>query len=123
MWEAAASLCDAYPGTHADAAFSASLLRDLRERWESRVRVTTPHFDLLFTHADHRPLAGQPGEEVQVRLLTHDRVEMLLRRTVSRRGDSHPAGPVTVTGDFTKPDSALHAVEALLLQLTEADFR
>lgn len=62
VWDAAVSLCDAYAGTHANAAFSASLLRNLRSRWESRVLVTTSHFDLLFTRPGHRPLAGQPGK-------------------------------------------------------------
>lgn len=121
VWEGASRLCNAYAETHANAAFSASLLRDLRERWEPRVRVTTSHFDLLFTRPGHRPLAGQPGEAVQVRLLTEDRVEMLLLRAVPRRGETRAAGPVTVTGDFTRPDNALPAVEALLLQLAEPD--
>ncbi len=118
VWHDAISSCDAYARTHAGAAFSAELLQQLQGRWESRLRVTTSHWDLIFTRpAEHpHPMASQ---EVLVRLLLDDRVEVSLRRSVPRRGEIRPAGPVAVAGDFTRPQNALPAVEAMLLQLAE----
>lgn len=117
-WQSALSLCEPYTETDPTAALSANLLRQLRGRWGSRLRVTTSHFDLCFTRPAEHPYP-MASEEVLVRLLKQDRVEVSLRRSVPRRGESRPAGPVTVAGDFTRPQNALPAVEALLLQLAE----
>lgn len=112
------ALCEPYAETHPAAALGASLLRQLRGRWESRLRVTTSHFDLVFTRPAEHPYP-MASEEVLVRLLLENRVEVSLRRSVPRRGETRPTGPVTVAGDFTRPSNALPAVEALLLQLAD----
>ena len=118
-WDDAVALYAAHADTNVVAAFGGYLISGLRGRWDSQVRVTTSHWDLLFTRADEHPLRGlQPvAEQVVVRMTTHDRVEMSLLRAVPRRGESRPAGHVTVAGDFTRPENALPAVEALLHQL------
>ena len=76
-------------------------------------------FTLLFT----RPgtTGYEADERVEVLLEDDDRVRMALVRHVPRRGQTRPAGHVTVAGDFTRPENALPAVEALLLQLADPD--
>ncbi len=120
VWQRAVSSCEAYADTNAGAAFSVNLLRQLRGQWESSVRVTTSHWDLIFTRPAEHPYP-MASEEVLVRLILDDRVEVSLRRSAPRRGETRPVGPVTVAGDFTRPQNALPAVEALLLQLAEPE--
>lgn len=123
VWDAAVGCCEADADTDAVAAFGAGLLRQLRGKWESQVRVTTSHWDLIFTRPTEHPFrAGQPsGEQVVVRIVSAEQVEMSLSRAVPRRGESQAAGHVMVAGDFTRPGNALPAVEALLHQLAVAD--
>lgn len=101
------------------AQFDVTLLEQLRGRWEHTVRPDTSMFRLLFT----RP--GSTGyhfdECVEVEPEASNRVRMALVRQVPRRGEKTPAGPVTVTADYTRPENALPAVEALLLQLADPD--
>lgn len=101
------------------ARFNVALLRELRPRWEAVVRPDTSMFTVLFT----RPgiLAYGADELVEVLVEAEDRVRMALIREVPRREESGPAGPMTVTGDFTKPENAVPAVEALLFQITRHD--
>lgn len=74
---------------------------------------------VLFT----RP--GETGyrftERVQVDYQAPDRVEMALVRDVPRTSLAKPGGLVVVTGDFTRPENARPAVEALLYQLADPE--
>ena len=101
------------------AAFNVALLMALQPRWGSVLQPDTSMFRLLFT----RPGTTyyDADERVEVLFETDNRVRMALTRRVPRRGESRPAGPVTVTGDYTRPENALPAVEALLLQLADPD--
>jgi hypothetical protein len=115
-----ASAWDAAEARYSDmnapvARFNTALLQALRPGWGEAVRPDTSMFTLLFT----RPgIAGYEADErVEVLVEAKDRVRMALVRQVPRRGESRPAGPVTVTGDYTDPENALPAVEALLFQL------
>lgn len=102
------------------AQFNVSLLEQLRPRWEQAVRPDTSMWMLLFT----RPgVTGYRfGERVEVLLESAELVRMAFVRQVPRRSESEPGGLITVTGDFTKPENALPALEALLYQLaTPAD--
>jgi len=96
-----------------------ALLDALRPRWAGAVRPDTSMLTLLFT----RP--GETGyafsERVEVQWETEGRVRLALVRDVPRRGLERPGGRVTVAGDFTRPENALPAVEALLLQLATPD--
>jgi hypothetical protein len=99
------------------ASFNVALLKALRARWGLTLRPDTSMFSLLFT----RPATTGYHADGRVEVLFEDdsRVRMALVRQVPRRGESRPAGRVTVTGDYTRPENALPAVEALLLQLTD----
>lgn len=101
------------------ARFNVTLLEQLRPRWEQVVCPRTSMFRLLFIRAG---TAGNPYEadarvQVELEVDRDERVRMEFVRQVPRRGETRPAGPVTVTGDFTRPENALPAVEALLYQL------
>ncbi|MCC2315601.1 hypothetical protein [Cellulomonas xiejunii] len=112
-WDVAAARFRALdvPAAHLNLA----LLDALHPRWAGAVRPDTSMFTLLFT----RP--GETGyafsERVEVRWEAEDRVRMALVRDVPRRGLERPGGRVVVAGDFTRPENALPALEALLLQL------
>jgi len=97
------------------ARFNVTLLDALLASWAETVRPDTSMFTVLFT------LPGQSGyefhERVEVLMDAHDRVRMALVRQVPRRGGGRIVGSVTVTGDYTQPENALPAVEALLYQL------
>jgi hypothetical protein len=99
------------------AAFNTALLAALRDRWEQAVRPDTSMFTLLFT----RP--GETGdrftERVEVEWQGPSRVAMVLVRDAPRISPAASGGPWTVTGDMTRPENALPAVEALLLQLAD----
>lgn len=103
------------------AEFNIALLKALRPRWGPVVRPDYFMFRLLFT----RP--GSTGysfdERVEVEAELDGRISMSLVRCVPRRGESRPAGLVTVAGDYTRPENALPAIEALLLQLADPDAR
>ena len=60
-------------------------------------------------------------ERVEVLMDGADRVRMSLVLQVPRHGETSAVGPRTVTGDFTRPENALPAVEALLLQIADPD--
>ncbi len=103
--EAWDSAIDRYRDMPAPAAqLNVELLEALRPRWEGRVRPDTSMFDLLFT----RP--GSTGysydERVEVTRESDDRVRVVLTRMVPRLGETRPAGPVVVTGDFARPENA-----------------
>lgn len=98
------------------ATFNVALLEALRPRWAARIRPDTSMFDLLFTALDSTGYSYD--ERVEVSYESDIRVRMALRRMASRRGETRPAGPVVVTGDYTRPENALPAVESLLMQLT-----
>ena len=76
-------------------------------------------FKLLFT----RP--GSAGytydERVEVLVEAEDRVAVSLVRMAPRRGEVRAAGPVVVTGDYSRPENAYLAVAALLMQLAGED--
>lgn len=101
------------------AQLNVTLLEQLQGRWGHAVRPDTSMFRLLFT----RP--GSTGyhfdERVEVEPEPGGRVRMAFVRQVPRRGETTPVGPVTVTADYTRPENALPAVEALLLQLADPD--
>jgi hypothetical protein len=101
------------------ARFNVTLLDALRPRWETAVRPDTSMFTLLFTRSGST--GYEADERVEVLAEADDRVRMALVRQVPRLGEARVAGPATVTGDFTRPEDALHAVEALLLQLADPD--
>jgi hypothetical protein len=116
-WDAA---IDHYRDVNAPVAtFNIGLLEALRPRWASVVRPDTSMFTLLFTHPG--TTGYKADERVEVLLEEEDRVRMALVRHVPRRGETRPAGPVTISGDFTRRDNALPAVEALLFQLADPD--
>jgi len=111
---------DATTATFADdsylaASFNAWLLRELRPRWGGRVRPASSHSRLLFMTPAARPYVW--SEHVYVEWQSADRVEMALERLVPRMGLGTPGGGGVVTGDFTRPENALPAIEALLHQL------
>jgi hypothetical protein len=99
------------------AAFNTALLAALRDRWGQSVRPDTSMFILLFT----RP--GETGfrftERVEVEWQGQSRVRMVLVRDVPRISPAANGGQWTVTGDIARPENALPAVEALLLQLAD----
>ena len=101
------------------ARFNVELLLALRPRWGGAVRPDTSMFDVLFTPP------GTTGynfdERVEVAMESADRVRLAFVRQVPRRGERNPAGPVTIAGDFVRPETAPTAVEALLLQLADPD--
>jgi hypothetical protein len=99
------------------ARFNVGLLNALRPRWVETVRPDTSMFTLQFTRPD--TTGYRADERVDVLFETEGKVSMQLVRQVPRRGESRIAGPVTVTGDYTKPDNAISAVEALLHQLAD----
>lgn len=119
------SAWDATTATFADdtyfaAAFNAWLLCELRPRWGSTVRPASSHSRLLFMAPAARPYVWR--EHVYVEWQSADRVEMALERLVPRKGLAKPGGGGgVVTGDFTLPENALPAVEALLYQLDLQD--
>jgi hypothetical protein len=102
------------------ARFNHRLLTALRERWEDRIRPMTSMSTLRFTRPDESPYP-YPAERVDVVMEGTDVVRMELLRMVPQRGQAQPAGPVTVTGDYTRADNAVPAVEALLMQLVGDD--
>lgn len=99
------------------ARFNTQLLEALRPRWQSVVRPDTSMFTLLFTRPDRT--GYDYDERVSVLFESADRVRIEFERTVARRGEDRLAGPITVAGDFTRPENAYPAVEAMLLQLQE----
>jgi len=101
------------------ARFNVHLLEALRPRWEEAVRPDTSMFTLLFSRPN--TTGYKADERVEVLLEAEGRVRMALVRQVPRRNESRPAGPVTVTGDYTEPQNALPAVEALLHQLSDLE--
>jgi hypothetical protein len=103
------------------ARFNVNLLDTLRSRWAQVVRPDTSMFTLQFTRPGTK--GYDADERVEVLVEAADRVMMRLVRQVPRRGESRPVGPVTVTGDYTKPENALPAVEALLYQIADPDGR
>jgi len=74
-------------------------------------------FQLLFTRPDET--GNHFTERVQVTWKSEQVIEMALVRDVPRVGLDQAGGLVHVTADFTAPERALAAVEALLLQLAE----
>jgi hypothetical protein len=107
-----------YAAVDAPAArFNVSLLRTLRPRWEQAVCPDTSMFTLPFTRPD--ATGYKADERVEILVEADDRVRMALVRQAPRRGAARQAGPVRVTGDYTRLENALPAVEALLLQLAE----
>ncbi|WP_028047273.1 hypothetical protein [Cellulomonas sp. URHE0023] len=111
---------DRYADLDAAAArFNVTLLEMLRPRWESSVRPDTSMFMLLFTRPE---VTGYHFDErVEVIVEAADRVRLAFVRNAPRRGEVLPAGPVTVTGDYTRPANAMQAVEALLFQLASPE--
>lgn len=101
------------------ALFNLSLLTALRGRWGASVRPDTSMFTLLFTRPDETGYSFT--ERVQVTYQGSERVEMALVRDRSRRSPSQRGGRAVVTGDITRPENALAAVEALLYQLAEPE--
>ncbi len=99
------------------ARFNVGLLQALRPRWGKTIRPDTSMFTLLCTRPDTTGYTAD--ERVEVQMEADDRVRVALVRQVPRRGETRPPGPVTVTGDCTRPENALRAVESLLFQLAE----
>ena len=97
--------------------FNVSLLRALQPRWSQVVRPDASMMTVLFTLPDET--GYEFTERVQVRYRSADRVEMSLVRDVPRTSLAKPGGRAVVTGDFTRPENALPAVEALLYQLAD----
>jgi hypothetical protein len=111
-WDAAR---DRYDSMDNDwARFNVALLTALRVRWESRVRPDTSMFTLLFTRPNET--GYRFTERVRVEY-EPDRVAMSLERDLPRQSLSQSGGLVVVAGDFTRPENAIPAVEALLYQL------
>jgi hypothetical protein len=106
-----------YAGMDVPAArFNIALLTELQDRWGRVLRPVTSMFDLWFV----RPNDTYPfAELVIVAYEGIERVRMTLRRDLPRRSLERSGGPVTVTGDFARPENALPVVEALLLQLAD----
>jgi hypothetical protein len=100
------------------ARFNVELLTALRTRWESKVRPDTSMFTLLFTRPNET--GYRFTERVRVEY-EPNRVEMILERDLSRQSLSQAGGRIVVAGDFTKPENALPAVEALLYQVSGDD--
>lgn len=114
-WDAAEARYREIPA--APARFNAELLRQLRRCWSEAIRPDTSMFQLLFTRPDET--GYHFTERVQVTWKSEQVIEMALVRDVPRVGLASAGGLVLVTGDFTAPERALPAVEALLLQLAE----
>lgn len=115
VWD---SLLAWYRDTDNDLArFNVELLEQLRERWGASVRPDRSMWTMLFT------VPGETGYQftnrVEVVWQSPDRVEMKLVSDQRRRSLTEPGGRAVVTGDFTRPENALPAVEALLWQLAE----
>lgn len=91
------------------------ILEQLRLQWQDHVRPDTSMFTLLFTRPDET--GYDYTERVEVKWEAPDRVRLALVREMPRRGETRPAGPKVVTGDFTKPANTLPTLEALLFQL------
>lgn len=100
-------------------AFNGALLTALAPRWRTAVRPDASMFMLLFTRPDET--GYEFTERVEVLWEGEDRVRMALVREVPRRSLEQPGGRVIVAGDFTRPENALPAVEALLHQLASPD--
>lgn len=105
--------------TSPPAAFNVGLLDWLRPHWKARVRPSTSMFTLEFTR--YGSTGYSYDERVDVLFEAADRVRVSLVRRVPRRGESRPAGPVVVTGDFVRPENAGPVVESFLLQLANLD--
>jgi hypothetical protein len=101
---------------NAPARFNVRLLESLRPEWEARVLPTVSMFRVLFTHDGSDSCMF--NERVEVDFEAEDRVRVALSRTVPRRGENHPSGPVVVTGDHVRPENARLVVESFLMQLT-----
>lgn len=114
-WDAAEAQYQQIPG--ACARFNVELLRELRRRWSNAIRPDTSMLQLLFTRPDET--GYHFTERVEVTMKSDEVIEMALVRDVPRGGLAQAGGVVVVTGDFTAPERALPAVEALLLQLAE----
>ncbi len=99
--------------------FNVNLLRALQPRWSQVVRPDTSMMTVLFTRPDET--GYDFTERVQVTYQGADRVEMALVRDVPRTSLTKPGGRVVVTGDFTRPENALPAVEARLYQLADPE--
>jgi len=97
--------------------FNTTLLAALAPRWRTAVRPDTSMFTLVFTRSDET--GYEFTERVEVQWESHERVRMALVRDAGRRSLAQPGGRATVAGDFTRPENALPAVEALLHQLAE----
>ena len=99
--------------------FNVNLLRALQHRWSHVVRPDTSMTTVLFTRS------GETGydftERVRVTYQRSDQVEMALERDLPRTSLAKHGGRVVVTGDFTRPENALPAVEALLYQLADPE--
>jgi len=114
-WDAA--LARSRETSHAQAIFNVELLEQLRPRWESSVRPDTSMWTLLFTVPDET--GYRFTNRVEVAWQASDRVSMSLVVDRPQRSLTEPGGRAVVTGDFTRPENALPAVEALLWQLAE----
>lgn len=101
------------------AEFNKWLLSELRPRWAGKVRLASSHSRLLFMAPTAQPYKW--SEHVYVEYQGPERVEMALERSVPRKSLTETGGGGVVTGDFTRPENAVPAVEALLYQLELAD--
>jgi hypothetical protein len=104
---------------HDLAAFNVGVLQALRPRWGDRLRVDTFMYRLLFTRPHERVYEYDALDWVYAEWTQPARVEMALVRRVARRSLDQPGSEAVVTGDFTKPENVLPALEALLWQLAE----
>lgn len=85
------------------------------------MRVNTSMFRLMFTRPDEHHYDESTSEFVRAELVGEGKVELALVRRVPRRSLEQAGGEGVVTGDFTRPDNAVPALEALLLQLCPPD--
>ena len=118
-WDAAVARYASMNPCHELSWFNVDLLVALRPRWGTQLRVDTGMFRLLFTRPHEHHYDESTAESVQVEREDDDRVRMALIRRVPRRALDQPGGSLVVTGDFTRPENALPAVEALLSQIAE----
>lgn len=119
VWDEALKRHASIEPQHDLAAFNVGLLQALRPRWGERLQVDTSMYRLLFTRPHERAYGDEALDWVYVEWNQPARVEMALVRRVARRSLDQPGSEAVVTGDFTKPENVLPALEALLWQLAE----